>query len=276
MSWQGEHGSADVLPLLLSWRTRRQENGDTRFTQFPFVWYRHKEKSKQGNLVLFPLWWDFWDKKAEKRSQTLFPIYWSRTSPEKRLLHVWPLFGWEEDKDQREISTLWPLCAYRWNDADGSQELQLPFPLIGYKSNPKQDYRHWHALPFWYTREKQDWSFGAFPLYAGRRDGDFRGSAWLWYVGKPRDKDTVRRDVALWKLYEYEEQRDGDYDFRILHKLIRSRRDGKYSELSIAPLVRVEEDRDLYRFSLLGPVIEYEKEKGSKSLRFLRLLKIPL
>ena len=299
-------------PLFIRYRDKRETN----VVSFPFVWYNreHHKKADRRSLVVFPFLWDFRDYAKQKRSSVLFPLVWdfqdhkdkSRFSAlfpllwryrddskqrkglvlfpslwmfkakERRTVHVWPFFGWGSAKNKRRASVAWPFFRYSWRTDGERKSLWFPWPLVNYKDIPSKDYRHVHVLPFWFRRHRDKKLVALAPFVWWRREEGFTGSGSLWYLGRPKDREIDRRNVVLWKLLTYEHRTNGHYDFRILHKLIRVRKAERYSEAALNPLVRVERDADVKRFSILGPTFQYERDAGGKRLRVLHFLKIPL
>lgn len=266
--------SSVLFPLI--WNFRNDQKQTRSSVIFPLVWGFRDDKRKTRSSVLFPFVWRFTNEKKPSRRLVIFPFIWLDKTRDDGGYHFWPLFGWRREGNSRGLSIAWPVFWYRWNPNNGMKKLGLPFPLVYWQTVPSHQSKHCRVVPFWYTRKKDDWFLSLLPLMCARKDDDFKGSAWLWYVGKPKDKQLTRRHAILWKLMTHERWRDGDYDFRILHKLIRRQKKKGYSALAINPFIRNEHDGDLYRFSFLGSTFQYENDAGAKRLRLLHFLKIPL
>ena len=277
------------------WTTRDDRNQRRSTIAFPMWWSSHNKSERTRSLVLFPLWWDFrndreqtrrsallplaWhsiDKARDTREIALFPTFRWRAAPNELSWSLWPLCSRERSAEERAASVAWPFFAFSRSLKTGRKEAWFPFPLAGWETDPARAYRHFQLLPFWSDSEREDRLATLFPLAWWRRHGQFRGSAWLWYIGKPRDKELTRRHLVLWKLLTYEKRRDGHHDFRFLHKLVHSQSTKGYSSFAINPLVCSEHDAGLYRFSILGPTLQYEKDQGKRRLRLLQFLSIPL
>jgi len=282
-----------LFPLLWDIKDNKQQKHSR--VLFPLVWSIRDDLEQRRCNVLFPLLWDFLDHKKQTRHSVLFPLVWYSNDKPKGArsfvffpfvwldktrrgggYHFWPLFGRRRDGHCRGLSIAWPLFWYRWNPENGMKKLGLPFPLIYWQTIPTHKSKHFHVVPFWFTQKKDNWFLSLLPLMCARRDDDFKGTAWLWYVAKPQDKQITRHHVVLWQLLTEKRWANGDYDFRILHKLLRSQKKDGYSQFAINPLIRSEHDGDLYRFSLLGPLFQYENDGGRKRLRLLHFLKIGL
>lgn len=295
--WHRKRAGRETHLLCPPLFVKRKTNQRTSLVSFPLIWYgrRHDDHADRRSFVLFPLLWDRHDRRHDSRTSTLFPlvwreykrggeqrsllvlpVLWSHTGRNVRALHVWPLFGWNRGSRYREASTLWPLFRYSWRTKGERKELWAPWPLVNLKTDPAREFHHLRVVPFWSTRRKDKRLTAILPLVWLRREKGFSGSSTLWYADRPRDKSIDRQHVVLWKLLTYEHRTTGDYDFRVLHKLIRLRREQGYSEFALNPLARSEQDADVRRLSLLGPVLQYEGVPTRKQIRILHFIRIPI
>ena len=271
---KADRRSIVLFPLL--WDSRDYTEQTRSSVLFPLVWDFQNQKDKSRVSTIFPLMWRYRDESKQRKGLVLFPSLWMLKAKERRTVHVWPFFGWRRAKNERQASVVWPFFRYSWRTDSERKSLWLLWPLVNWKHIPSKDYRHAHVLSFWFRRHKDKKLVALVPFVWRYREEGFTGTGSFWYLGRPKDREIDRRNVVLWKLLTYEHRTNGHYDFRILHKLIRVRKAERYSEAALNPLVRVERDADVKRFSILGPTFQYERDAGGKRLRVLHFLKIPL
>ncbi|MBM4044695.1 MAG: hypothetical protein FJ279_06235 [Planctomycetes bacterium] len=234
----------------------------------------HKDKYHSSRVV--PIYFNGPD------YNVVFPLYWDIEGRErgnlKHYLHLFPLAGYTrefegDDKAKVAARTYSSLLLFNLTTRKdvGVDSFNLPWPLVCYYHRGK-DTRFW-AVPY-YSQTEGDKTFSTFfPLYFARTAKDFHGAAVLGYLPKPPDDLTAKYNV-LWKLAEYEAKKNGDSDFRILHKLVRSREVGKFSELVVNPIFHKEREGDDYAyFSLLKFLYSYERKGGETTHRILHFIK---
>jgi hypothetical protein len=194
------------------------------------AWVDTRDGVKSSTDVLWPLFGFEQDPKGW--SSRLFPVLWlDRHGGKDSYTHVWPLFGSSVDGKKREVSTLYPLFRYSWDE--DSWSLDAPLPLIGFSSG--KDYSESHVFPLFRVERHGDRTEGSALLFLaqwkskGDDESEFR-ILWRLFVSESTPKRSV---VALNPLFRHETNARGDSHWAFLFGMV---------------AVTTEEDRTHWRF----------------------------
>ena len=185
----------------------------------------------------------------------LFPLFATGRGPERAYWRTWPLVS-VESGDASESGVLASTSVVQWLDRDSRHQFRLfPFLFEWRQDGPEQRitgplwifrYRDsgtdgwFHLLPLGYGSWDRDRSdLGIFPLWRRRNFGDAPIERWslarFFFAWNSLRNDAESYDAVLWKAVESSRSREGDHDFRILHRLFVDREVDGQSELVLNP-----------------------------------------
>lgn len=187
-------------------------------TVAPFFSTGHSTDNSRSHLMLSPLFWHRND--GYKSSNVLFPIWWNSkqgTADNPRTANfVLPLFWSVRDKET-ENTVLFPIL---WNFKNSNYSSSTLFPLISFGHTPDGTWRHFVAMPlFWSIIKGDDQDRVLFPLWWNRK----RGS----------DEDATSSTIILPVYWSYKDHdKDNDYVFPLIWSL----KNANYQSFTFAPL----------------------------------------
>ncbi len=177
--------------------------------------------TRDGEKSATDVVWPFFhhESKGEDYQTRLFPVLHVRRETDRSTTHVWPVFGVDRKASSSEYSTVWPFFTYEeWDDGF---ELNLPAPFVEVKRREHHD-----DTMVWPLFDHESWA-----------DGHYEGNLLLLLANWERDKE-------------------GKSDFRILWRLVQSTDTGERKVFAVNPLFRKETNArgDLHWSTLFGLV----------------------
>lgn len=237
---------SSLYPLFTVGKTRSDGDPSTDETRIHCPWplIRHRYDARSWDFRAFPVL--FFGSHEQRDYTTLYPLLSVEEGDDARsgFGHVTSLVQWYGGRD-RSTFHLFPLV-FRWSRR-GDDELSITslFYLSHYSAKPERGWFHLLPLGFGSWRGDQV-SFGVFPLYLQRDHGREKIDYWnparfffLWNTFRGADEFHWS---LLWKLIQRNSRTGGDYDFRILHRLVVVRDVEEQYELTFNPFFSYSSD----------------------------------
>lgn len=258
---------------------KQERQGSRRRTAIqPFIFERVSDPEKDYRHTMSLFYLSRFKREGEKVSDYIFPVYWRGHRPDRRWLHIWPLFGTEQKKTIHRYSTLFPFFRYEKDRVSENWSLDAPWPLVEF--HRRGEHRGERILPlYWRHRQADSNSLMIFP-YLRWRGADTRGDALLpfWYRQRKGGKKldlllpvyyrlrTEDKQTSLLLPFWYRKQR-ADSDLKVLFPLYFDREKNDHRQRLLFPFYYRDTDRKS-RFTTVFPL--YWNHRGQKSR--LRLL----
>lgn len=258
---EGTSSSAHLFPVLFHWTSGDEatprsswavlplgyatsQGDETQVLALPGVYY-HREGARK-HVSLLGLIADHESDSAVESSATsvlgLGPVALAhyRSDHASSYGHLFP-FVFHKGSEQGSV-TMASLLYWRFEDPEEEQTRTVLFPLFHRRSSPSES--------------RTD---VLYPLFHREREGEARNH---W---------SVLGVAARWT-----REAEDAYDFRVLWKLFRAKRDGARTEVAFNPLFTDtrDEERAYHSLSVLGFLYRYERKGDERSHRFLHFLKI--
>ena len=293
-------------------RSRREDQWEKRFVLWP-VWnsvrYEYPDE-KGGGFILFPLFGHV--ETGRQETWMLLPplIRWSGGDDYREILAPWPFVQYRRGPDEHKFY-LWPLWGTKSRDESREQSFAL-WPLVwwmrAYEADQTQ--RSFYALPFFYSRSRRPNPAVATDAPTGRRDS--RAKPGASSATADAEPEATYRYWKVWPLVSYRRQRDAS-EFRApalwplertpaiernlapLWTLYRQTRNGRAFEreclwglyrrqrradgrthTSVFPLFSSTSCTHETRWSVLGGLFGYRRERLQKRVRLLYFLDVGL
>jgi hypothetical protein len=205
----------------------------------------------------------------------LYPLVSLEEGPvaDANLAHWTSLVQWYRGDDWRHFH-LFPLL-FRWEEKEeGETSVTGLLYLFHYASRPDGGWFHLFPLGFGSWKEDRV-SFAVFPFYFRRDHGeepiDYWNAARFFFLWNAFLSESESHWSLLWKLVESTSGREGDRDFRILHRLLVVRTVQGQRELTLNPLFSSfsDERTGKSRFSILKFVYRSDTEDGVTTRKVL-------
>ena len=272
-----DHHSKNVLFPIISWS---YGGGRRAHRVIPFYTFYHKEGEPELWSFLWPI------------------VHFSKSDGTERvprsMFMIWPLFGWDNDRQKDRLFVLWPFFSYdsvpntdyynwigpwpffRLQKGRDVRRTQI-WPFYGqvYEKGVYRKYVLWPLLR-WSNQdaervEQHDWSFAMFLQTKHYHD---------------KVQDTKADRIMCWPLWRYFKQADGSKQFVALAPLyywdeygfernysrfwrvfeyVENPKDDETSYRFIWRVVRYDKLGDYSTLNVLGPLFRYEHEKEKQS-----------
>ena len=226
----------------------------------------------------------------------LFPSFYVGSAADRNYLYLYPalsvehgpgaesnfwgwtsIFQWYSGHEEQRFSIFPLLLGWRERE-DRSKTLMGPLYLFYWSSNlsPPEGWFHFLPLAFYH------WSLagsglGVFPFYYQRDHGaepvNYWNPARFFFAWNSLANEEESHWSFLWQLLQSTRRRNGDSDFRILHRFVVKRKVEGQRELTVNPFYSQRDDERTGRSSLsvLKFFFRYEADEGGERASVLFL-----
>jgi len=276
------------------------------FRLFPFYYGKNYDLTESGTrakavsdyFYIVPLlWWgSAGTDESVSRRLYLIPFLWFYDTPEKKLFHLWPLFGQLKFKDRNESEyyLAYPLVSIHTNEKQGLFEVDIPAGLALFK------YETINAtvLPLQLTGKQRE--IRLFPVFSlSTRPGKFQflslPVSYREQIDASREKYSYlnvllwsffgewSKDESYWRLFyalaHYERSKEGTafyiFDMEPLFDWQWFSYENKKEEgkLELTPLFKYKSEKDDYEFNTIFGLFGWGRKKGDTYLKLFWFLK---
>lgn len=293
--WEGNKKTTILWPIL-SWTKGDEEQA---FRLWPLYGYEKKRGEYDRSFVLWPFFFHYredLDTDAPKTKWMLFPLYISETSDiENKKIILWPFFNYYHDRrnDYTQWDMPWPFIQYAKSEdynvkkfwpifsekrKPASYEFSLLWPVYEYsKENMEEDQAEKTTYRFliinksettvWPEKKEEESIARLWPLFylKTRRDG----SAFLHFpaIIPLEDEGFERNYGPIFRLYEYEKDKEGGEKSKLLWGLYRHEIKGDWSLVELSCLLSWESGADMTRLTVAEGLFEYLRRKAQKAIK---------
>ncbi len=180
------------------------------------------------------------------------------------------LVEWFDDGDETSLRVFPGL--FEWLENEEETRVTGPLWLTRYRNSKTDGWFHLFPVGFGEWDETRS-EFGIFPLHYRSDSGSAEIERWslgrFFFFWNAHENEHESHDSLLWKAVEYDRSDDGDYDFRILHRLFVNREVDGQRELVVNPFFSRRSDARSgdSSFRLLGWVYSSVVEDGVQTRR---------
>ncbi|MFH1624327.1 MAG: hypothetical protein ABID54_04125, partial [Pseudomonadota bacterium] len=173
---------------------------------------------------------------------------------------LFPICGFTTKPDSKTRFFLWPLYTYDKELLEEYEETTYRFLLINK-----------YQTKVWKGGSKDAKSVRIWPLFAYDRKEDSSIKFSFPELIPIEDEGFERNWAPLLRLYEYNEDGEGNMESKLLWGLYRHKKHNSKEFIDIAFLVSYEREEDRICFSILKGLFEYRGEDDMNSIKFFYL-----